>query len=111
MIHYAQTVVVVRAPLVTDPYGNAVRDWSAATRATVRRVSVQPDVSTEATGDRHVVTTGLRLITRRGADIDLTSADRVEYGGRVLEVDGDVARPVLGGRLHHAEARLKEVRG
>ncbi|MFH8593094.1 hypothetical protein [Streptomyces rimosus] len=110
---YGQTVVIVRAPYITDRYGNttAERDWSRATKTTVRRVSVQPDTSTEATGDRPVVVSGWRLITRRGVDIDLTAGDRVEHAGRVLDVDGDVARWTVGGRIHHTEARLKEVSG
>ncbi|MEU7160328.1 hypothetical protein [Streptomyces chrestomyceticus] len=110
---YGQTVVIVRAPYITDRYGNTTseRDWTRATRTTVRRVSVQPDTSTEGTGDRPVVVSGWRLITRRGVDIDLTAGDRVEHAGRVLDVDGDIARWIVGGRIHHAEARLKEVDG
>ncbi|MEU5429033.1 hypothetical protein AB0H73_26050 [Streptomyces olivoreticuli] len=110
---YTQTVVILRAPYVTDRYGNTTsdRDWSSATRTTVRRVSVQPDGSAEGSGDRPAVTTGLRLITRRGVDIDLTPGDRVDVAGRVLEVDGEPARYVVGGRHHHTEARLKGVNG
>ncbi|MEW2034901.1 hypothetical protein AB0901_30920 [Streptomyces roseifaciens] len=112
-LHYTQTVVIVRASFVVDRYGNETsdRDWSRATRTTVRRVSVQPDQSAEAEGDRPTVTTGLRLSTRRGVDIDLAPGDRVEHAGRVLETDGDVARWTTGGRHHHTEARLKEVSG
>ncbi|MFE7466350.1 hypothetical protein ACFU6R_19885 [Streptomyces sp. NPDC057499] len=112
-LHYTQTVVILRAPFVVDRYGNTTseRDWSSATRTTVRRVSVQPDTSTEGDGDRPAVTTGLRLTTRRGVDIDLMPGDRVLAGGRLLKTDGDVARWVVGKRLHHVEARLKEVIG
>ncbi|MFD6477761.1 hypothetical protein ACFWEH_30120 [Streptomyces anulatus] len=112
-VHYKQTVVTLRAPFLVDRYGNttSVRDWENATRTTVRRVSVQPDASSEDTGDRPVVVSGWRLITRRGADIDLAPGDRVVALGRVLDVDGDVARWTLAGRHHHTEARLKEVTG
>ncbi len=113
-LHYTQPVVIIRAPFVVDRYGNETseRDWSAATRTIVRRVSVQPAESVEAEGDRQSVTTGLRLITRRGVDIDAVPGDRVEVApGRVLDVDGDVARWTVGGRLHHVEVRLKEVSG
>ncbi|MFJ7250762.1 hypothetical protein ACIQWA_39825 [Kitasatospora sp. NPDC098652] len=110
---YAQTVVVLRAPAVVDRYGNegTARDWSAATRTTVRRVAVQPDVSTEAEGDRQAVVTGWRLVTRPGADIDLVPGDRVVALGRLLEVDGAPARFSVGDRHHHTEARLKAVDG
>ncbi|MGA6171511.1 hypothetical protein ACPEIF_14820 [Streptomyces sp. NPDC012600] len=112
-VHYTQSVVVLRAPHVTDRYGNetTVRDWTRATRTTVRRVSVQPDTSTEDTGDRTAVVTGWRLITRRGTDVDLDPGDRVIALGRLLDVDGEPARYVVGGRHHHTEARLKEVAG
>ncbi|MGW1277586.1 hypothetical protein ACWD4V_11610 [Streptomyces tsukubensis] len=104
-------MVVIRAALVVDRYGNEVRDWSSATRTTVRRVSVQPDSSTEGIGDRPVIVTGWRLTTRTGVDIDVASGDRVEHAGRLREVDGDVARYVLGGVHHHTEVRLREVSG
>ncbi|WP_418956828.1 hypothetical protein [Streptomyces tritici] len=112
-VHYTQTVVIVRAPFVEDRYGNTTseRDWARATRTTVRRVSVQPDVSTEDTGDRPVVVTGWRLATRRGVDVDLQPGDRVVALGRLLDVDGDVSRWTVSGRHHHTEARLKEVIG
>ncbi|QDY79791.1 hypothetical protein [Streptomyces qinzhouensis] len=110
---YTQTVVTLRAPFVVDRYGNetTVRDWTRATRTTVRRVSVQPDQSAEGTGDRAAVVTGWRLITRRGVDVDLGPGDRIEHAGRLLDVDGDVQRYVLGGRHHHTECRLREVSG
>lgn len=111
-LHYTQTVVILRASFVVDRYGNETseRDWSSATRTTVRRVSVQPEQSTEDDGDRPVIVTGWRLVTRTGADIDLVPGDRVVALGRVLDVDGEIARWTLGGR-HHTEARLKEVVG
>ncbi|MFI1099794.1 hypothetical protein [Streptomyces melanogenes] len=112
-LHYTQTVVIIRAPYVVDRYGNTTseRDWTSATRTTVRRVSVQPDQSSEASGDRPVVVTGLRLITRRGVDVDLAPGDRVVALGQLLDVDGEPGRYVVGGRHHHTEARLKEVDG
>jgi hypothetical protein len=112
-VHYSQTVVLVRAPFLVDRYGNTTteRDWNNATRTTVRRVAVQPDASTEDEGDRPVVVSGWRLITRRGVDVDLAPGDRVVALGRLLDVDGDVARWTLAGRHHHTEARLEEVSG
>ncbi|MEW1695162.1 hypothetical protein ACIQCR_12570 [Streptomyces sp. NPDC093249] len=48
-MHYTQMAVIIRAPHVIDRYGNATpeHDWIRATKKTVRRVSVQPDASTE----------------------------------------------------------------
>lgn len=109
----ADSVVIVRAPYLVDKYGNTTsqRDWANATRTTVARVSVQPDGSTEATGDRTSVVTGWRLITSKGRDFPALSGDRIEYDGMTLEVDGEVGRFRMGSRVHHVEARLKRVTG
>ncbi|MFI1580015.1 hypothetical protein [Embleya sp. NPDC020630] len=111
---YAQTVVIVRAPLVADRYGSEQRDWDAATRTEVSGVNVQPASapaqSTEYITDRQTTATGYRLYTPRGMDLDLQETDRVEYAGMTLEVDGKVGRwPRPGGGVHHVEAELMEV--
>jgi len=114
MMLYADTVVRVRAPLGDDGYGNPTsqRDWSRATRTVISGVSFQPDTSTEtADGTRDTVITGYRLITPKGRDIDLLATDRIEVDGMTLEVDGAVGRYKVGGRVHHVEARLREVTG
>ncbi len=110
---YADSVTRVRADYVTDKYGNpsTTRDWQNATRTTVSGVSVQPDASSEDTGDRGTVVTGWRLFTPKGHDLDVLPTDRVEYEGMTLEVDGEIARYRVGGRVHHIEARLKKVDG
>lgn len=110
---FADTITVVRAEYVTDKYGNPTseRDWENATRSVVGGVSVQPDASTEATGDRGTIITGWRLFTPRGRDLDLLATDRVEFDGMTLEVDGEIGRYRMAGRVHHIEARLKKVTG
>lgn len=110
---YGETVRLVRAPLKVDKYGNTTseRDWSAATRTEYTGLMVQPDASSEATGDRPTVITGWRLITTKGRDFPAVATDRVEWEGLTLQVDGKVGRFKVGGRLHHVEARLKEVTG
>lgn len=110
---YSDAVTVVRAGYKVDKYGNETSelDWANAVRTAVTGVSVQPDASSEATGDRGTVVTGWRLFTPRGRDLDLLPTDRVEYDGMTLEVDGEVARFRMAGRVHHVEARLKRVIG
>ncbi|AVO22266.1 head-to-tail connector complex protein [Streptomyces phage Nesbitt] len=113
MSAYMDSAVRVRAPLVTDKYGNTTteRDWTKAVRTPITGVSVQPDGSSETDGDRELVITGWKLYTPRGRDLDLVKTDRVEWDGMTLEVDGEVARWRLGGRVHHVEIRLKRVTG
>jgi hypothetical protein len=109
----AQSVTVVRAPLAGTRYGGGqTRDWDAATRTVVDRVSVQPGGGTEDVRDRDMSVSSWTLYTARGQDIDLLATDRVEVDGRTLQVDGDPNRwPAPGGGVHHVEARLKEVTG
>jgi hypothetical protein len=109
----ADAATVLRAPYVTDKYGNTTtqRDWANAVRSPLNGVSFQPDASTEATGDRGSVVTGYRLITRRGMDADILPTDRIEVYGMTLEVDGEIGRYRTGGRIHHVEVRLKKVSG
>jgi hypothetical protein len=110
---HGDTVIIVRAPYKVDKYGNTTtqRDWANATRTTVARVSVQPDSSAEATGDRTSVITGWRLFTSKGRDFPALPGDRIEFDGMTLEVDGEVGRYRMGSRVHHVEARLRRVVG
>ncbi|MFF7408703.1 hypothetical protein [Streptomyces lydicus] len=110
---YADSLTLVRAPFRVDKYGNTTseRDWANAIRTPYTRLSVQPDSSTEATGDRPYVVTGWRLITAKGVDIPALATDRIEFDGMTLELDGEVGRFRVGGRVHHVEARLKKVSG
>lgn len=108
---FTDVVTLVRAPLIEDKYGNATtqRDWANAARTVYASVSVQPDVSTEETGDRATVISGWQLRTPKGRDFPALPTDRVEYDGMTLEVDGEVGRYRMGGRIHHVELRLKRV--
>jgi hypothetical protein len=110
---FGETVTLVRAPLKVDKYGNTTseRDWASATRTPYPGLMVQPDTSSEDTGDRATAVTGWRLMTPKGKDFPALATDRVEWEGLTLEVDGKVGRFKVGGRLHHCEARLKEVSG
>ncbi|MFE0447340.1 hypothetical protein ACFW6C_07560 [Streptomyces fungicidicus] len=110
---YRDAFVRVRAPLVTDRYGNTTteRDWSRAERLPVSGVEVQPDGSSETTGDRELVLTGWKIYSPRGRDLDLLKSDRVEYDGMTLEVDGEIGRHKLRGRVHHVEVRVRRVTG
>ncbi|WP_203608935.1 hypothetical protein, partial [Streptomyces anulatus] len=71
------------------------------------RLSIQPDGTSEATGERTTVVTGWRLITDKGVDFPALPGDRVEFAEGIAELDGIVGRFRIGQRLHHCEARLK----
>ncbi|MET9550536.1 hypothetical protein ABZY36_35325 [Streptomyces sp. NPDC006627] len=109
---YEQSIIVERAAVTTDDYGNEQDDWGlAASRTPVTGVNVQPQGgSSEDTDDRQLTVTGWRLYTPRGMDLDLRETDRVEAWGTTMQVVGKVARwPAPGGGVHHIEADLREV--
>lgn len=83
---------MLRAPLVTGPYGGQARDWAAAQQHTLDGVTVQPLSSSEDSVDQTQTLTRWRLY--RPGRADLLATDRVRWGGVEgdLEVDGDVER-------------------
>lgn len=104
------TVVIVRAAVVTG-YGNArTLDWEGAARVAVRG-SVQPQSSIETTGARDRTATTCRVFLPRTADI--RSTDRIEWGGGVWEVEGDPSRwpDPFGGGVHHIELTMSRTLG
>lgn len=112
----ADSVVRLRAEYVVDKYGNesSDRDWGAAARTPISGVALQPDGtlnSLEGVGDRAPITTGWRMFSRRGVDLDVLATDRFEFDGMTLEVDGEVGRWRRAGTVHHVELRLKRVTG
>ncbi|MFE9099850.1 DUF6093 family protein [Actinomadura geliboluensis] len=103
-------IVIVRAPLLTG-YGNSlVYDWANATRTTVA-AGLQPGNSIEQTGARDKVTTFYTVFVAAGTDVKVT--DRVEWGGRTWEVDGEPKawpQPETG-TTHHIQFTLRSDQG
>lgn len=113
-------VVRIRAGRKPDR-GNPGRipDWSpgAVDRAELPPLNIQPRVQDEGHGnadlDRTPVITGWRVQADHGVDLDVTAADRIEWDGLLLEVEGEIARwpdPVEGG-LDHVEFNVVRVTG
>ncbi|WP_141576125.1 DUF6093 family protein [Actinomadura sp. WMMA1423] len=99
-------ITIVRAPLVTG-YGNSlVFDWANATRTTVP-AGLEPGSTIEETGGRDKVTSFYLCFVAAGTDVRVT--DRVEWDGRVWEVDGEPRawpQPETGGG-HHIQFRIR----
>lgn len=105
---FVEDLVVVRAVEVVDRYGNAAKDWAAATRTAVKGW-VAPTGSSEL-GDQREAQTTTRVAFLDPA-VDVAALDRVEYRGTTYEVAGDpaVARAPRG--AHHLEVNLVVVKG
>lgn len=113
---FFDTIVRVRAGTRTDRGGNTVPDWSpgAVSRTTVADVNVQPSTQTESTEPgRNAVVTGWRVQSAPGTAPDITAADRIEWRGMTLQVDGEVAEwsDPLDGSPHHIELTMTRATG
>ncbi len=102
MSKFRDTVTLLRAPIVTNPYGNSGRDWSVATERTVA-ANVQGPSGGEDLAEGNRVTSRWRLFLP--ATADLAPTDRVRWKGEVYDVDGEV----FARRGRHVKALLARV--
>jgi hypothetical protein len=106
-----RAIVRLRAPTVTNRYGDIEADWSAATTLPITGCALQPASSTEFTDpSRTAITTRWNLFAPPGTD--LRAGDRVDVDGTVYEVDGQPLEwSSPGGNLDHVAAVLQRVEG
>lgn len=83
-----QSVVRLRAGVVTDGYGDDVADWSSPTSQTISGCLLTPVQGGEFLQARDAVVTRWQWFGP--ADADVTSADRLQYADATYEVDGSV---------------------
>ncbi|MFE5853542.1 hypothetical protein ACFQ61_10060 [Streptomyces sp. NPDC056500] len=95
---------------------DTILNWApgAVSRLVLPALNIQPASQTE-TGDaeRTAVTTGWRVQSDEGVDLDVTALDRIEWNSTVFEVQGEIARwpdPIAGG-VHHVEFTIVRVTG
>ncbi|MBL3808517.1 hypothetical protein ACFWFV_14060 [Streptomyces diastaticus] len=111
---HRDTIVRVRAPMATDPYGNPRRDWANAERTPMPGWRVQPVQGARQTAAETIPREGLERSRRLFGPIsaDIESTDRIEWQGEVWVIDGDVDRwrgPT--GRLAHTELLMQRMEG
>lgn len=88
----AETIKVLSAKLVVDPFDNSKsRDWAQPIRTTVKNCSVQPFIASEKYAaefetEREHVRQMLRVWVPSGTNVEYT--DRVEYRGTTYDVIG-----------------------
>jgi hypothetical protein len=123
MSFFFDSLTRVRAGERTDRGGNTVPDWSpdAVQRLVVDGLNIQPASQAEgnstasgaADATRDAVTTGWRVQSNEGARPDITAADRLEWRGMTLEVQGEVAEwpDPLTGLVHHVEFTMTRATG
>jgi len=109
---FRETVTRLRAPYVTDEYGNesSTRDWALAVPLTISPCSVQPMVGAETLIDRDAVANRWIIYAPPGADIKPT--DRIVHNGTTYEVRSDIRRwPSASGALDNTQLELERVDG
>lgn len=112
IVRNSDIVSVVRANKVKDDYNSFFLDWTAPAVVANGRASVQHFLTTEDDTDRQTTTEGLRLVSDDPALFDVFGPeDRIVYDGRTYEVDAEIQKWRLFGRVHHIEVYLKRVVG
>lgn len=90
-LSFMKDTATVLRPAARSSRGSTVPDWGAAQRIELMGVLVTPE-STVQDRDGRVSNASDRLRLRAPYDADIRAGDRVEWGGGVYEVDGDVLR-------------------
>ncbi|MFI5685902.1 hypothetical protein [Streptomyces sp. NPDC051636] len=113
---FFDSLVRVRAGTRTDRGGNQVKDWSPdkVNRLPVDQLNIQPATQNEdQDATRTAVVTGWHVQSAEGTHPDITAADRLEWKGMTLEVQGEVAEwsDPLTGEPHHIEFTMIRATG
>lgn len=112
IIRNSDIVSILRAVETLDEYNAKYLDWTTPTVVASGRASVQHFLTTEDDTDRQTTTEGLRLVSDDPALFDVFGPeDRILYDGRTYEVDAEIQKWRLFGRIHHIEVYLKRVVG
>jgi hypothetical protein len=109
---WRETVTRLRAPYVTDEYGNesSTRDWSQAVSLAITPCTVQPLTGGETLGERDARTKRWSLYAP--PLVDVLPTDRIVHQGATYEIKGEVRQWVgASGRLDHTHIELEKVDG
>lgn len=111
-----ETVVVVRAPLVTDSRDNTqYRNWENPTRTTVNGCGVEPfplaeKLNFEENRGREFARSAVRIYMPPGTDVVAT--DRLEWDGKTFQVLGHPGKwSRFNGREHHVAVIAQQREG
>lgn len=103
------TVVRIR-PGTKELRGSTVPDWENATTAEVSGCSMQP-ASTSLSTDGRVLGLLDEYTLYAPPSSDIEAGDRIEFDGKVYEINGEVRNQPAALRLEHIEIRLRRYKG
>lgn len=103
------TITRIR-PGQKESRGSIIPDWTQATTKEIGGCSMQP-ASTSLSQDGRVLGLLDEYTLFLPADADIQAGDRVQFNGRVYEIDGEVRIQPAALRLDHIELRLRSHKG
>lgn len=108
-----QTVTIIRATYVVDDFGD-LRPTGPPSRTVIAGCALAPRSSSDVTEPaRQGVLVGLTLYIPDPA-VDIVPTDRVEWGGVLYDIDGDVGvwrSPFAAGLVDGVEVALRRTIG
>jgi hypothetical protein len=106
MVH---TVSIVHPGTSTDRYGNVTKDWTTATRTTVKGwIARQSGLEDRTAGREAEVSTWYGYLP---AGTPIAGGDRLDWEGVTFEVDGPPYTAWSPRGPHHTEIALRIVTG
>lgn len=90
--------------------GSTVPDWSKATTKDIEGCSMQPS-TTSLSQDGRVLGIYDEYTLFAPSDSDIEAGDRIQFDGKVYEINGDVRVQPAAMRLEHIEIRLRRYSG
>ena len=107
---WRQTITRVR-PGSKTLRGSTVPDWDNSVRLDIPHCSVQP-VGTSLIQDGRIAGIMDGLTVYGPPDADVQAGDRIEYGGKVYTINGEVLSwPSATGGLDHIQLNLERWQG
>lgn len=104
-----QTITRLRSGTI-EARGSVIQDWSNPDRLEITGCSMQP-ASTSLSTDGRVLGISDYYSLFAPADADVQAGDRIEYNGKVYEIDGDIRVQPAASMLEHIQVTLKRYQG
>ena len=103
------TVTRIR-PTTKEVRGSTVPDWDNANTLEITGCSMQP-ATTSLSQDGRVLGISDTYTLFAPTESDIEAGDRIEYMGKVYQIDGDVRVQPCAARLDHIQISLRRFQG
>lgn len=108
---FCNQIVTRIRPSTTESRGSTIFDWTKVNEIDIAGCSMQP-ASTSLTQDGRVLGISDLYTLFAPPDADIEAGDRIQFCGKVYEIDGDVrVQPSATGHLDHIQVTLRRYHG